>query len=120
MRKPKPVPPAEWKWFGHAAHFICSDRCRFHLVTTVGKTLVSTVGDLHLTREGPIEPIGYRCFYETAITKKWKTCCDKRCKCGGQPMGSDWCIVGCYQTAAEAQAGHMTECAKAAGEPSRV
>lgn len=35
-----------WKWFGHAAHFICGHSCRFHLATLVGKYLISTVGEL--------------------------------------------------------------------------
>lgn len=35
-----------WKWFGHAAHFICGAKYRFHLATQVGKYLVSTVGEL--------------------------------------------------------------------------
>lgn len=34
-----------WKWFGHAGHFICADKCRFHLTTKVGKYLVSTIGE---------------------------------------------------------------------------
>ena len=34
-----------WKWFGHVAHFICGDKCRFHMATQVGKHLVSTVGE---------------------------------------------------------------------------
>ena len=34
-----------WKWFGHAGHFICSRWCQFHLCTLVGKYLVSTVGE---------------------------------------------------------------------------
>lgn len=36
---------SDWKWFGHAAHLIVSDKCRFHLATKVGKYLVSTVGE---------------------------------------------------------------------------
>lgn len=36
---------ARWKWFGHAGHFICGHKCRFHLCTQVGKYLVSTVGE---------------------------------------------------------------------------
>lgn len=36
---------ANWKWFGHAGHFICGHWCRFHLTTKVGKYLVSTVGE---------------------------------------------------------------------------
>lgn len=34
------------RWFGHAAHFICGQWCRFHLATQVGPWLVSTVGEL--------------------------------------------------------------------------
>lgn len=29
----------------HAAHFICGDKCRFHLATYVGGYIVSTVGE---------------------------------------------------------------------------
>jgi hypothetical protein len=39
------TPREDWKWFGHAAHFICSRWCQFHLSTQVGKWLVSTVGE---------------------------------------------------------------------------
>ena len=35
-----------WKWFGHAAHFICGHDCRFHLATLLPSGyLVSTVGE---------------------------------------------------------------------------
>ncbi len=37
--------PAEWIWYGHAGHFICSRWCRYHLCTNVGNYLVSTVGE---------------------------------------------------------------------------
>lgn len=30
----------------HPGHFICSDNCKFHLFTYVGKYMVSTVGEL--------------------------------------------------------------------------
>jgi len=40
-----------WKWYGHAAHFICGHLCRFHLATKVGKYLVSTVGELWPERD---------------------------------------------------------------------
>lgn len=36
----------DWKWFGHAGHFICAKDCRFHLTTQVGNYLVSTVGEM--------------------------------------------------------------------------
>jgi len=35
----------DWEWFGHAAHFICGQWCRFHMATKVGGYLVSTVGE---------------------------------------------------------------------------
>lgn len=38
------IPESEWKWYGLAAHFICGDRCQFHLATTIGGYLVSTIG----------------------------------------------------------------------------
>jgi hypothetical protein len=41
----KEIDMSNWKWFGHAGHFICADKCRFHLTTKVGKYLVSTVGE---------------------------------------------------------------------------
>ena len=36
----------KWIWMPHAGHFICGNRCRFHLNTYVGKYIVSTVGEL--------------------------------------------------------------------------
>lgn len=39
------LPKSEWVWMGHAAHFILSHQCRFHLATYVGGYLVSTVGE---------------------------------------------------------------------------
>ena len=43
--KKTPIKESDWKWFGHAAHFICGQWCRFHLATVVGKYLISTVGE---------------------------------------------------------------------------
>lgn len=40
----------KWKWFGNSGHFICGRDCRFHLCTKVGNYLVSTVGQLWLSR----------------------------------------------------------------------
>jgi hypothetical protein len=36
----------KWIWMPHAGHFICGDRCQFHLNTYVGKYIVSTVGEM--------------------------------------------------------------------------
>ncbi len=39
-----------WKWYGKPGHFICADQCKFHLCTKVGRYLVSTVGEMWLSR----------------------------------------------------------------------
>jgi hypothetical protein len=39
------IPKEDWVWYGHAAHFICGQWCRFHLATKVGEFLISTVGE---------------------------------------------------------------------------
>jgi hypothetical protein len=36
---------SDWKWFGHPAHLIVGQSCRFHLATKVGEYLISTVGE---------------------------------------------------------------------------
>lgn len=48
-------------------HFICADRCKFFRHTHVGRYCVSTVGDMHLTPDGPREEIGWRRFFETMV-----------------------------------------------------
>ena len=35
-----------WVWMPHAGHFICANKCEFHLNTYIGKYIVSTVGEL--------------------------------------------------------------------------
>lgn len=40
------ISPADWEWFGLAGHFICGDRCQFHMTTKIGSVVVSTVGRL--------------------------------------------------------------------------
>jgi hypothetical protein len=39
------VPESEWRWNGHAGHFIGAESCLFHLNTEVGRYRVSTVGE---------------------------------------------------------------------------
>lgn len=63
----------KWRWFGQPGHFICADRCVFHLHTHVGKYCISTVGEyfpLGLpAREGTKpEPTGAsKHLYETMV-----------------------------------------------------
>lgn len=42
----------DWIWHGHAGHYICSDRCLYHLTTEIGNYMVSTVGDFYLELDG--------------------------------------------------------------------
>jgi hypothetical protein len=39
------VSATKWKWFGHAAHLIVGDHCRFHMATLIGDYIVSSVGE---------------------------------------------------------------------------
>lgn len=40
-----------WVWMPHAGHFICGNKCQFHLSTYVGKYIVSTIGELWFDRK---------------------------------------------------------------------
>ena len=53
-----------WIFMPHAGHFICGDKCRFHLNTYVGKYIVSTVGELWLER-------GSREIHAQVYDPKW-------------------------------------------------
>lgn len=121
------IPQSEWKWFGHAAHFICGQWCRFHLATQVGKYLVSTVGlFVHprhsdgketsefewLKRNPNGEEIGYERFYETMVFETGERCTAKNCNCGLPSIsGSELDMLG-YKTAGEAAKGHLELCIK--------
>lgn len=60
-----------WVWHGYPGHFICADRCVFHLSTSInGKVLVSTVG--HFVPDpkknpGHTEPVGPGFDFETMV-----------------------------------------------------
>ena len=77
------IPENKWHWYGLPAHLCVSDYCRFHLVTEIGKYVVSTVGDYHPHNSQPDskpEEIGWDRLYETQVFK-WKG----RCPCCGMP-----------------------------------
>ena len=40
------IPESQWRWFGYPMHFICADRCLWHLATQVGEYVVSSVGHM--------------------------------------------------------------------------
>lgn len=123
-----PIPPSEWEWFGHAAHFICGRWCRFHMATLVGPWLVSTVGEyVHPSHSGgsaraeyewlkknhPGADIGWNRKYETMVFRAGEPCREKDCGCG-LPTLADATerAVGCYMTAKEATEGHRALCAE--------
>lgn len=85
MEAKKRIPESEWTWFGSPAHFIAANECRFHMATSIGDVIVSTVGEYFpKCRDGKNpEEIGYRRTYETMVFRISKT---GKCQCGcGMP-----------------------------------
>lgn len=126
------IPQSEWKWFGRVGHYICGQWCRFHMLTQVGKYLVSTIGEyVHPRHSGgseraehewlaanwPGEDIGWNRKYETMVFLAGAPCAGLKCKCG-QPGLADPCELDArgYNDAASATAGHMAMCEKWAGK----
>ena len=122
-----------WIWMPHPGHFICSDSCKFHLNTYVGKYIVSTVGeyipDLAVLeilypelnefkgdkkrevycKKYFCEELGLDRKYETMVFKAAKSanaCCPYR-----QVSGEDVDFAG-YNSSVEAFKGHMKLCKK--------
>jgi hypothetical protein len=109
------VPVSQWEWFGNAAHFICADRCQFHLATFVGNYVISTVGEMYATEKDRLAGkkttlgAGDDSFYETYIFE-WN---GKRCACGcGLPGIVPTELDGScrWATANEANQGHLAAC----------
>lgn len=75
----KSIPPERWKWFGHAAHLCVAQDCRFHMVTAIGRYVVSSVGDYRKGLE-PARQIGCERLYETHVFKRAQGSCP--CGCG--------------------------------------
>lgn len=123
-RKCRPVPVAQWQWFGNVAHFCCGRWCRFHLTTRVGKWLVSTVGEMVHPRDAGLtsaseneflqrEPLGRtvagESHFETLVFLITDVC-DCGCRLphqNGNSVDSDR-----YDTRADATKGHMAMCRK--------
>lgn len=126
---------SKWIWMGHAAHFICSRWCRFHMATCVGDWIVSTVGEYvpdsrvlklladtqgkpltatgdnleaqYIERFGYVE-IGYKTTYETMVFKAAPS--SNKC-CPYQIDGYEVDFEG-YNDADAATAGHYELCEK--------
>jgi len=112
------IPLSEWRWYGTPGHFICADRCRFHLCTEVGEFLVSTVGMMvplnipgKKTPRTQYEEVGYKRLFETMVFKM-----KDRCSCGCRMPLIDGVELLCegYHTAFEANQGHWATCFRVA------
>lgn len=114
---------SKWKWFGNAGHLCVSERCRFHIATEIGETLVSTVGEY--CPKGLLTPDKTECetlglsipptqlFYETMVFKVAGHCA---CGCGLPETAGNELDSQRYETAAEANEGHFEMCEKWAKE----
>lgn len=69
------IPRGKWIWYGSPGHFILSHRCVFHLLTEIGKYMVSTVGDMW--EEEEMKDVWPGAKYETMVFK-----ISERCPCG--------------------------------------
>jgi hypothetical protein len=56
------------KYFGYPGHFICADRCKFHIHTHVNGFCVSTVGAYYMREKDKEQTeVGYGRLYETMV-----------------------------------------------------
>ncbi len=103
----------DWVWMGHAAHFICGDRCSFHLATYVGGYIVSTVGELVVHGQEEFEEIGYKKLYETMVfrAKPSENVC-----CPYTIADLQEVVARGYNDADSATRGHMELCDEWEGE----
>lgn len=108
------IPQDEWRWFGHAGHFIASRRCLFHLHTRVGGYRISTVGN-YFPRDADEEPteVGYRRLYETFVFRISGECCECDPPCGQGEL-EDWNEIDSLSANDQmaAEANHLTLCQK--------
>jgi hypothetical protein len=105
------IPRSSWKWYGNAGHLVVSEKCRFHLATTIGDLLVSTVGDYFPDGNGSQTEIGSNRMYETMVFSAKELC---ECGCGMPEIdGNELECVG-YNDRAAANVGHMEMCLRAA------
>jgi hypothetical protein len=58
----------DWYWCGYAGHFICGNRCAFHLATVLPNGyIVSTVGHYLTDPDERPREIGVDCLFETMV-----------------------------------------------------
>ena len=135
-------PVETWEWFGHAAHFICGQWCRFHMATRVGHYLVSTVGEyvhpsdskasettegawLLKNPRGRLLGGGEDSYYETFVfplADPPARCDNPDCGCGIVRPSKHSELDGStrWATAGEATKGHMDLCRRYADEAAMI
>ena len=99
------MPRINYIWHGFPAHFVMRDQCRFHLTTSVGKNVVSTIGDCVIDDGTTIE-IGCGRKYETMVFRITVHC---KCGCGLPEIGDQLDSAG-YNSPKDARAGHLKLC----------
>lgn len=103
-----------WRWCGHAHHFIGANSCRFHLCTWVGDYLVSTVGDYRPHGERRTLGIGAEDWFETMVFPAERVDDpDDRGLCHGYRItGDSEVLCERYADAETANGGHLRLCFK--------
>lgn len=99
------MPRVNYIWHGFPVHFVMLDQCRFHLTTSVGNNVVSTIGDCVL-QDGTTIEIGSGHKYETMVFRITGHC---PCGCGLPEIGDQIDSAG-YNNPKDATAGHMKMC----------
>jgi len=129
----KRIPEKDWVWYGRPGHFICGEWCRFHMVTVVGKYLISTVGAYvppsecggserteseWLKKNYPGKEIGFGRKYETMVFEAGKPCDAPKCGCGMPSISGSELDMEPANSDKEAREKHMELCNKwAKGKP---
>lgn len=112
------IDPKDWIWHGIAAHYCGSHNCRFHLATTIGDVVVSTVGAYYPPVSDGQEEIGLDRTYETMVFGT-----DRICDCGCGVAEIDVSVeldFAPYNDPKSAREGHMALCEKWAALDGRV
>lgn len=86
------------------------------MATKVGKHLISTVGDYYPMSATERQEIGHKRFYETMVFRAGKLCKADGCLCGMPTIDGHEIDFMPYNTAKDAQAGHLAMCKKYEGK----
>lgn len=106
------IPKNEWKWHGHAGHFIGGTRCQFHLLTSIGPWQVSTVGEYVPFGQTESQELGYNRTFETMVFRIYPL--DAGNPVCGCPCVANWSVLDMngYNDPKAATEGHYAMCEK--------